>query len=64
MGDEHKVIVGDLMGPVRYLETDLIDDEVKAIYAADPHRGFWGYEPLLAQLIVEMRKTQEALRRG
>jgi hypothetical protein len=58
--DEKRVIITG-PHPVNYLKTDLIDDDIKAIYD-DPLAQYFSPEPLVAQLIVELRKTQEALR--
>lgn len=64
MAKDHKVIVDAMptLTPINYLETDLIDDDIKAIYEVDSHNVWFGYEPLLAQLIKELRLTREAMR--
>ena len=56
------ILWGWELGPPDYLQTDLIDDEIKAIFNADNYT-FLSHEPLLAQLIKELRLLREAMAR-
>src|SRR3990167_647417 len=57
---ENAVRLGWTLGPPDYLQTDLIDEEIKAIFNADNYT-FLSHEPLLAQFIKELRLLREAL---
>ena len=57
---ENAVSLGWTLGGPDYLQTDLIDEEIKVIFNADNYT-FLSYEPLLAQLIKELRLLREAL---
>ena len=57
---ENAFRLGWTLGPPDYLQTDLIDEEIKVIFNADNYT-FLSYEPLLAQLIKELRLLREAL---
>ena len=59
---EDSISMGWTLGPPDYLQTDLIDDEVKAIFNAQAVT-FLSHEPLLAQLIKELRLLREAMAR-